>query len=935
MGIAGLLLLLLPAAPCGAQGSTVSIEPGAQTGEARPGDILTLPLTIANQSHHPVDLVERVDLPDGWTAIFPDPRFSLAAGESRSRVLALRIPQKSLARTYPLRYEVLGGGGNALLGRHEIEVAVGSRPGLQLRVEDGDGFVAAGSEHRITMAVTNSGNTALQISLSAESDRRAELTLLPPRVELAPGESRLVHLLVVPDREIDSWERMTVWVAASGAADDAVEVVEKIWFTLDSAGRDGPGPRYRAIPSRLSLLGMSGEGTAGQAELTGRGSIEDRYEIAYLLRGPDARETVGFTQPSVYHVRLAAPNLELTVGDGSWRLSRLMNDYRYGRGAGVVADAGALEAGAHIFRGRFVSHPQDEAGGYVRAAVTRETAIQLNLLRRELQGKAHEDGAFEGVSLAAETQVLRNTDLYLEYGTGGPGAGGGWRPLEDAGYFGLAEGSLGKRVRFALHHIHAGPQFHGHYRDLENTRGVVSGIVRRGATDLRLFARVRRATQNLDRRAEHGPAYRRLDLAAGAELKPAPAWFGRLSVSRDHARNRLPDGAPDFESTALRLVAGRYRGLSGFTVEGQAGIQEQEPGGGESVHKSLGFNAHLARDADLALSVFGRWSDQGDAGEKQRDGRISGGGSVKWVHRRGSGIELGFQLKRSRLFTSHQTDLDAWWPVSAAVQARLRARHRDAPGTGSELFLLLGLEVSFDMPLFPRPRRAALRGRVFDAQRPGRPGLEGVLLQLDDRRAVTGPDGAYEINGLLPGSHLVRIDPRSLGLERVPLQPAPLQAEITGSEELTLNIGVSDGGLVRGRLVAVEKTGRDEHELLESAGKGPPDLKGILVEMTDGRRRRVTLTDRRGRFQFHRVRPGRWRLEVDGSGLPRALAADRLQREIMVRAGQVTVEEIVLSRRTRPIRFVETGESITVDLGGSPAAEPLQEDGSGDRAAED
>ncbi|MBD3336073.1 MAG: hypothetical protein GF355_11215, partial [Candidatus Eisenbacteria bacterium] len=666
LGPAVSLLLLFLWTPRWAAGSPIAFDiPLSGEALVQPGGVVTLPLHIDNASADSLSLTERVKLPEGWISFLPGPQFSLAEGERRARILAVRVPRTAGAASYPLLYELRGGPGNDLLGRKEMAVSVAPQPGLQLRVEDPLGFVAAGRKQDVRLALTNTGNTRMEVALTAESDREAELTLYPDRVDLEPGETRLSLLTLIPGDPPAGRESMTVWIVGSGRAAGRSPVVEKAWFTVQIVPREGRRGQRGVIPGRLGVWGISGAGASGQIELVGKGRLNESYDVAYLLRGPDARDAVAFTQPDAYRLQLRSDRLEATVGDGSWRLSKLMNDYRHGRGAGLAGRFGWVEAGGQLFRTRFETPPEEAAEGYLRAEFSPSVSAQINAMRVQSRAEALQV-PFTGLSLSSTVHPGPAAAVYLEYGRGGEENGrSGRTALGRQAYFGQAEGSLGGRVRFALHHIHADPGFHGYYRDLEDTRAVLSALVRRGPTKVRLFARAHQATRNLDLRPELGPAYRRTDIATGAVLRLAGHWFGRLTASRDLTRDRLPGANAYVEASQIEAATGRYFGESGFTVEGRLGRRNRGPSREETVSKGVGFNAHAAPVSALSLSIFGRWSAQSDSPSQLLAEQTSGGGSLNWSPRPGSGLQLGYQFKRTRHLSSRQIDVDVRWPITA------------------------------------------------------------------------------------------------------------------------------------------------------------------------------------------------------------------------------------------------------------------------------
>ena len=214
-------------------------------------------------------------------------------------------------------------------------------------------------------------------------------------------------------------------------------------------------------------------------------------------------------------------------------------------------------------------------------------------------------------------------------------------------------------------------------------------------------------------------------------------------------------------------------------------------------------------------------------------------------------------------------------------------------------------------------------GYVRD-QETGQP-IPNAILRLSGATAVTDSDGEFIFPALKPGNFYLDIDSASIGLDRISVQKTPLEVDIEGGKETSIEIGITTSADLTGSVMvygfakedSVQKEyrvhkGKDravpkdtEAELVEERG-----LANVLLEFTSELETWRMLTDRKGRFSFDDVRPGQWTLTVHADSLPQYHYLEKGKFEIELAPGEKKEMLIRVLPRERTIQIIEEGGTV-------------------------
>jgi len=240
-----------------------------------------------------------------------------------------------------------------------------------------------------------------------------------------------------------------------------------------------------------------------------------------------------------------------------------------------------------------------------------------------------------------------------------------------------------------------------------------------------------------------------------------------------------------------------------------------------------------------------------------------------------------------------------------------------------ETAFIVEFTVPFGLPVGRKKSIGMLEGSVRD-QETGQP-IQNVILRLSGVTAVTDSNGEFTFPSLKPGAFCLNIDSASIGLEQIPVEKTPLKVDIEGGKETSIEIGITKSADLTGKIMvygfakedylqkeyAVHK-GKDravpkdtETDIVEEYG-----LANVLLEFKSELEIWRVLTDRKGRFSFDDVRPGKWTLAVYADNLPEYHYLEKDTFEIELAPGEKKEMLVRVLPRKRTIQVIKEGGAL-------------------------
>ncbi|HEU4455827.1 MAG TPA: hypothetical protein VFR81_22370, partial [Longimicrobium sp.] len=822
-------------------------------------------------------------LPAGWPALSPGAARPAEPGESSVRIVATVVPRGAAAGRYAIRYALRAEGPAS----DSVVVSVRERRALEAALEEAPRFAVAGAEYALAFRVANRGNVRARVRLEAESGRGFPARAEPSVVDLAPGESRPVRVVVSTRAAAGALAHLVTLRATSASDPSAAASAEsRVAVVARSAGA---ADARHTLPVRVGLHARSGSATEGglPAEISASGPLRagGATRVDFLYRGAGAASAERGEEARL-SLAVRGRRGELRLGDQYWSLSPLTAPGRLGSGAGGRIAAGAAWAEGFTERNRHLSRSPRVSAATI--GIGGESAsLSINGVARE--------GAASALSLRARARPAPGFGLDAEAARAG-GAGA----MHVHAYGALPGVSLDARA------LEADAAFPGEQRG-RSLRA--AHLAARPLADVRLHAAYEREARG---DAPGSP----LEMERRSSTHRAGASLGDLLTVEHRAATREGEGPRGSFARAARswLASATLRaGGASLTGGGETGTVDDRISGRESPFGRVWGRIGGAWRGQSAWASVERTSGTSVETGAERD-RVSGALGMALHPSAGTRVSLSAQAGRAAWAEEPDGMLDAAVEQRLPGGHTLRLRARAFPWADAgrrKPVVLLDYAVPLRVPVGRASDAGVISGRVVDVET-DRP-VADALVRVGDRAVLTDARGRWAVAGVAPGRYTVEIDPVSVGVGRVVVRPDALSVEVAGGGARAVEIGISRGARVHGAVLLPAVEGVE-------GGAG-----GVVLELRrDGERRRL-VTDADGRFLFADLGPGRWTLAVVRADLPPHHALERESVEIEIAPGATEQVALRAVARRREMRIVAGGEVVLgapAARGGAPALPP-------------
>lgn len=870
-------------------------------------NVVSASVVVRNASREKRRYTATLSLPPQWRSLSVEPSFELNPQQSDIRLLSIALPQATQAGNYQIRYGVEDNARPAHRAEITFEVVVAPVFRLEFQLIEAPRFVVGGKAYTATFALTNRGNTSVNVIISGHNSHSFRFLIDSTFLMLQPLATRSVSVFVQTPKELFEKATNTMELTARMLQDSAA--VQRASATVDVIPQvEKVQNLYHELPifARLRSTGDR-TGIRQQIELFGSGSLTEsrRDNLEFLFRSPETQTASVLGIRDEYRLLYRNPDVEVQLGDWNYSLSQLTELSRYAVGASARLRLKSFQVGGFYNENRYTGPRQQEIAGFLRYQFPGEHLIGVNYLKKN-----------EGVesSIATVHGVVRpwnESEVEAEYGRSRAENGKGQA-------YALRANGRATWFSYDLRYVNADPMYTGYYRDL-NLKSVSVNLF--PWQFLRLEGYVRDEKRNVGRDTLHfyAPLDRYQQVGIGyssyvslyyrssrqEDLFPASKYRRRQQTAQLHLGYGLSGASVYFDvdmGTTQDLLMGKqfpYRRYALFTSLNPSGTQ------------TYTLSVERAEENNL-------YSD-----EKQE--RYSAG-LTSWLMIGGS-TQVQLNVFGSRLLSSvDQTygfldlTIDHQFSFGHRIVVKGRQNYSRPVLDARERAYAVEYSVPIGVPLHRIASLGQLRGRIIDDRGIG---VRNVLLNAGAFVAVTDAEGNYLFPSLPPGTYFVVVDPSSIGLDRVTLRPMPVEVTVRGAAEERLDIGVVKSGRIAGtvRLFNFAEEGITDTTQTRLTDAG--SRQGVILELTNGVETQRRITDAQGRFLFADLRPGRWTLRVAGGDLPAQHYVEQESLELDVQpASEQQVTLRILPRR-RTLRIIQEG-TIVQETKPAPQTRPTR-----------
>jgi hypothetical protein len=933
------LLMVVAVIPVYSRDSGVTVRSMVQDiFETTPGSNIMARFRVTNQTSEDLEFISETNLPKGWKLITQDLPFEIGAVSSDLRLVGFHVAKETPAGHYEISFSVASRKRLAVSDVYSIKVIVLPVQRLRVNLLDVPSFCIAGESYTIPFQVINESNVSGTIRIDYSDSPAYILPSDTSRFRLESGESRLCDVRVRTDAAIQSMLTHYVTIRTrfegdSAAADEVHASVKIVPAGLVRADR------YNRFPLTLgAVYAMQKDGTSGrgwQFEASGSGPLSQNKTdlLSFYFRGPDTflENLYTYGLHEQYSVGYRNEKIQLDLGDKSYTLSKLTEQFRWGRGAEAQVRSKNWNAGAFVHRTLYFwsGSVRKEAAAYFRHTLGKQNSIGLNYLH-----KMTPDYRADLFSAQGNFHLNRLAELELEVAASpmdgkvrrafDAGLNGRWNNLFYSGYW-----------------IYASPQYPGYYT---NTRIQALGLSYRLRKNLRVDFNVNRQKQQYDVETHQVVAPVLSYSSAGLAYEWTPNTRFSLARTSQSSKDRFYQPLFDYSETAYRFdVDQSFRNL---TLSGTVET-------GETDNRMLGRNAGMVRVTGAVQYTPGVRNAFSGTLSYDDDRRYSAQRYKRWT----VGLDLRSEVVKNTdisLSCQNQFSPESYFEdrnlfefsvshrAGSAHEIAVRCRkvlvhnslEKEEIAVKAEYRLTLGVPVGTNRSI------GSVNGTLLDMEN-GKP-VKRAVVRLNEFMAVTDDAGRFSFQALPPGSdYYLSLDKSTIGMNKVLVQPTPLRVNVAAGGEKTLELGIERGVAIKGKVVvyAVVNDSSDHFKAEKMkqylneyyvAGSGKKQSNGIDVTVTNGKTRMVPdyglgsvlvelkkdgetvrrVTDSDGSFYFDGLRPGIWSLTVYEYNIPEMHRLEKPASEIELKPGDEQNVLVKILPIRRQIQFVQREVAI-------------------------
>lgn len=808
------------------------------------GDLFTMGLAITNEGTAPAELRLRISCTAETEMITPPSTWTQLGMSQKLQLLKFRILEQGQPGPQMVLFQLVSG--NRIVLEQQMRFVIQEVRSFSLSPVGGEQFVFPGDTARSYFQLINTGNVSQTFTLSSNGE------LLSKEQRLGPGESTWVEANRVVEKHWKQGPHMAIELRVSNVQE---EKFQRSTVPVYSSSNLGDDP-YKRLPSTFSLYYNHYKNSVDEqvnlsAELKGSGQWGEgnKHRIQYLLRVPNHNNRSRFGLNDQYTVIYElADKLRVALGDQSPPMSRLAFGGRNGIGAHVRYTPNRWSVEAFYIQPRldqFFTAPVTGAGVSYRVGLPITIGVNQYVSQAVLPSLELTD-SYVGVSTFQMIYSTNRLSLTAELGRSDSEYG--------VDYSGQFSGNYRRGAwSWSGNGILAGPQYLGvinnstqvsntlSYQGEKWTLGASQSFSELNETIDTLFQGVQPYFENyalfVNRRINQGTQLRlRSFYTEREDRQSTDPLFHYLEQGLDY--RFLLKG----NKYAINFT-GRVAETENLLVEG---FQRRRTTLGHHLSSNVFIGRHLNLMGHVNHNYTNRYSREG-----RNLNYINYGFGFQLMriynHSLGFNYNSGFSPEE----TYRQRDfLSAVLQLNPSMKHRLSARLNwfAYPNRGQEREWFGNVKYSyqFGIPVEKEFDPYQLSGKITMNGE----AVAGVSLFCEGLQVQSQRDGSFTFKNLSVSEVMLVVNQSTLPLGWIVDYSQPLTVSLNqGKVGNYIEINLVEQAVVRGTVV-LPATIRDLN------------VKGSIVELSNGEDKFYAQADARGQFRFDELRPGSYSYKV-------------------------------------------------------------------------
>jgi len=894
----------------------ITVRPGESDHfNVEPGQNVTFVFYVSNNADTTYNLLGTVILPDNWKLITKEFPFDLQKNQRDIRLVSVYVPKNTETGVYKVLYRVNSRDYPEISDQYSVSVRVKSVRILDIQSLYAPDYVIAGSSYTLKYLITNKSNVDAGINIFVRIREKYPVITEPSSIFLKRGESGTVSVKIKTDSTIQaSFTQRVFFTAGFEYSPDVKTTVSQNVQVVPQGTRKSTG--YHLFPVKAGFSnGMQRnrqDRSGSQLFIQGEGIIKDGTDqyLKFRLKGPDSYKKTVFFEHDEYFVDYSTNKFMVHLGDKGFRLTPLLENFRYGRGFEGMIKKEKYIFGGYVFKTRWLRPGEVQKAVYATYKSNNNSSIGINFLNKE--GRPRHGSIF---SIHSRFDRIKNSNIEAEIAV-------------SSGKKAYKVNFSGRQpsVFYTFNLIYADKGFPGYYTD---TRFFTTAFVYDLSNSVQISANYRQEHQNfeIDTTSYSAPFSKYGKVGIAYRSNENIKLFGDF-VYRSR-KDRMQTPLFNYDEWSSK-VGGRYN-YGSLSISGsvESGKTTNKLVDSCSVMyrfmSSLYFHPgdNFSARAFMYINLNNRYSSE-------REKRVTCGVDLRYRSSNKTSFYFSYQNNYSREEYYRNRDLFETSLEHTLKNGHIfsaKARYTLVRNTLNmrETALLFSYVIPYSVPVGRKQNLGSLKGRVYNKEN-GEP-LKNVIFKMGKYLTISDKNGHFSFPALLPGNYMLNLDRSSLGLDAIPLQRMPMKVKIHGGQEVSLIVGITKSAKIIGKVVlfssvpdsvrikAENKRNVPDETMLETGlnKKLYPTrgLSGVIIEIKNSTEIKRWFTDKNGEFSFDDLRPGTWELKVIDTNIPKNFIVEQKVYTFDLTPGGTKTVTVRVVPKKRKIKIIQQGGTIS------------------------
>lgn len=738
--------------------------------------------------------------------------------------------------------------------------------------------------------VTNNGNSAEKINFES----RNILKIVPNATVLKPDSSVVVKVFQkVPETSFHKTSILNNLNAIILSTDTIFSNRKLITIYPNNSKKPDLYHRFPiAISTIFNAVDGSDKISIFKFKVDGNGYLdrENKHFLSINYSGPNQREIVRFGEYDQYNALYRNNKLMAEVGDVNFSLSSITESSRYGRGGIFSYKIGRSETSIFYIKPRFLNQISDSYGGKFIYNLTPKTYLQFGFINRSL---LEQDDKFK-------SQMYSLASFY----TGGKFKISGEIAYEEnykSNGFGLSLESFLNLNKFHIYSSskYSDKNFKGYLR---NSKQFLNSINYTISKKLNLSANANYSSINPVRDTinyNSSPITSKYQANINFKInRNNKLKIGGYYRSKE---DQLFPKKYDFNERLVNLSfysqkSDKYS-LSFYNRYGNTTNNLANDLTPKNVFfSSINFSFNLWKN--FIIGVTGDYQESNKQSvENNVEKSFYYGGSLQYNLK--SYLDLNF-------FYRNDYDYDELYDEQSYLEAEINYNYKQKHVLSfsvsqsslpiepiqKELFITASYTFKINAPLSKDKTVGSISGKIVSKENDL---LEGILVLLDDKIAITDEKGEFKFYNLKPTSYFLHIKQSSLPKGRIILENTPYQIDIAPNKNSYIELNLGKTGNLVG-LVNFKKS-----KTIQSS-KFLKKLPNLIVKISQGSKKYYTKIDNDGHFEFKELTPGNWNVELLVKNLLKDFKFENYKQNVQIFSDEKSTINFSASTKDRQLK---------------------------------